>query len=136
MSRDYYHRIRQRFVAVVILILLILGGLLFWQSVRERRIIIASAEKSSADYVTALTEHAGLVFVEVDSSLKELVADIEELGDVSYAASASFHRSIYDRVKNELQFSSIYVLDKDGNLVARSGEYPVKPRNLADRSYF
>ncbi|MFA7402743.1 MAG: PAS domain S-box protein [Pelobacteraceae bacterium] len=135
MSKDYYHRIRLRFIAVVISVLLVLGGLFFWQSVRERRIIIASAEKSSASYAAALTEHAGLVFVEVDSSLKELVADIEQQG-IPYAASAPFHRLINSRVKNELQFSSIYVLGKDGTLVAHSGEYPVKPRVLDDRTYF
>ena len=136
MPTEPYHRIRQRFVAVVISVLLILGGLFVWQSARERKLVVASAETSSASYAAALTEHAGLVFGEVDSLLNELASNIEERGGSTYAGSAPFHRSLNNRVKNELQFNSISVLDKDGNLVAHSREYPVTSRNLADLTSF
>lgn len=136
MSSDYYSRMRQRFIVTVFSVLLVMAGLFWWQASREKKLAILSAGRSGGSYSAALSEHAERVFSEVDSSLKELIEELDEQGGVKSARTPAFYRIIRDRVRSELQFSSIYVLDREGNRVAHSAEYPAKSANLADRPYF
>jgi PAS domain S-box-containing protein len=136
MSPDYYLRVRHRFIVFISSVLLVMLCLFWWQALRERKLAITAAGKSAASYAAAMMEHADRVFVEVDSALNDLVADIEANGGIPFTASARFQRGIRSRISSELQFSSIYVLDNLGNLAAHSHEFPPTPRNLANRPYF
>ncbi|HIJ96113.1 MAG TPA: PAS domain S-box protein [Desulfuromonadales bacterium] len=136
MSQDYYLRVRHRFILLVSTVLLVMLCLFWWQALRERDLIIAAAGRSAASYAAALMEHADRVFVEVNSSLDELIADIVANGGIAAPRSPRFHRIIRNRISSELQYSSIYVLDRAGNLTAHSHEFPHAVRNLSDRSSF
>jgi PAS domain S-box-containing protein len=130
---DYYLNIRRRFVTGVTVVVLVLAGLFYWYGARERQLVIVNAEKNSASYASALKEHAERVFSEADNTLKDLQEEIGENGGISYAQSARFYKRLNERAT---PFSSVYVVDKQGDIVAHSQEYRMKSVNLADRDYF
>ncbi len=136
MLKTQYHHIRSRFIGAVTTVVLVLTGLFYWYGAREHELVFSSAEKRSASYASALTEHAERVFSEADNSLKSLIKEIEENGGVAYTQTPRFHKLLRERAKSGPEFSSIYVVDKNADIVAHSLGYSIKPVNLADRDYF
>jgi PAS domain S-box-containing protein len=124
VTTDYYRRIRLRFMATVISVLLVLCCLFWWQATREREMAISLADRSGSSYTAALSEHADHVFAEVDILLKDLTDLISKQGSIDVARTPAFHQILVGRTRNELQFSSIQVLDRDGNQVASSVKSP------------
>jgi len=135
MSSDYYRQIRLRFIIAVAGVLLVLLTLYCWSSVREYRFVISGAEKRSASYVSALKEHAERVFAETDQILKKLAADIEENGGIPYTQGRPFHNLLTEGVKDG-PFHSLFVIDKNGMVIAHSQEYRMKSVDLSDRDYY
>lgn len=84
MPINKYHQIRRRFTFSVLVVLTVLAGLFVWVSIRDYNQVISGAEKRSASYTSALKEHAERVFSESDSTLKELVENIQGHGGIPY----------------------------------------------------
>ena len=133
MQAGYYSKMRCRFTVAVTVVVLVLAGLFYWYGSRERQLVFSGAEKRSASYASALKEHAERVFSEADNSLDYLISEINEHGGIRYAQSPGFHRILRERAKN---FSSIYVVDSAGDIIAHSLDENLKPVNLAERDYF
>jgi len=136
MPSDYYNKIRLRFILSVSGVLLVLAGLFCWNSTREYRHVIQDAEKHSSSYTGALKEHAERVFAQTDQTLKQLVAEIGENGGIQYSRLPRFHKLLSKSVNESSSFNSLFVLDKQGKVIAHSQEQLTKSIYLADRDYF
>ncbi len=136
MPTNYYQQIRRKFILAVATVLTGLVGLFFWESAREYRVTISGVEKRSASYANALKEHAERVFGEADNTLQGLIEEIGANGGLPYTQQKSFYRLLRNRQKSGPQLSSIYVVDKNGDIVAHSQEFRMKPINLTDRDYY
>lgn len=136
MPANYYQQIRRRYIFAVTAVLAMLAGLFGWHAVREYRLIISGAEKRSASYASALKEHSERVFSETDFTLKKLVEDIQGNGGIPYARERKFYKRLSSCAKSGPQVTTIFVVDKNGDVVAHSLAYRMKAINLADRDYF
>lgn len=136
MQINKYHQIRRRFIISVSVVLTVLAGMFVWVSIRDYNQVISGAEKRSASYASALKEHAERVFSESDSTLKELVENIQGHGGISYTQGEGFYKLISSKILSGPHLTSIYVVDANGYVIANSSKYPMNVINVADRDYF
>jgi len=136
MSTDSFPIIRRRFIGAIVTVLTVLTGLFAWYSLRDYESTIAGAQLRSASYASALKEHAERVFAQADGTLQDLVGEIQKNGGLPSTQGELFYRRLSLEQKSGSKFSSIYVVDKHGDIRAHSQQFGMKPVNLADRDYF
>jgi len=133
---ESFRKVRFRFLAAVSIVLATVVMLFVWNAVREYRLVISAAEKSSASYASALKEHAERVLAEADNCIRDITDEINDNGGIASTQSEKFYRKLRQSATSGPQFSSVYVVDKNGLIIAHSQEFGIKPVNLADRDYF
>lgn len=132
-SRD---SVRYRFLLVVGSVLLTICAMFAWYIAREYRLVQSTAEKRSASYASALKEHAERVIAQADSCLRDLEDDITDNGGIAFSQSERFYRKLSLAVKGGPQFSSAYVVDRNGMIIAHSQQFRMPPVDVSDRDYF
>jgi signal transduction histidine kinase/CheY-like chemotaxis protein len=136
MPSETYSRIKRRFNLSVGIVLGLLSILSCVHTLHEYRLVVDSAEKRSASYASALKEHGERAFSEADNCIKNLIDDINEQGGMPFTQSERFYRLLSAAAKSGPQFSSVYVVDRSGIIIAHSQEFRMKPVDVADRDYF
>ena len=136
MPSSSYSKIKLKIFSAVGLVLLLLAFFFYWSFAKEYRILVSNAEKSSASYASALKEHGERVFSAADNALKNLDHEIDEHGGISFTQSAEFYQLLKQYALSGPQFSSVFIVDANGMIIAHSQEFRMKPVNVADRDYF
>ncbi len=136
MPSEAYHSIKKRFILSVGIMLGLLALLFIGHTLHEYRLVVESAEKRSASYASALKEHGERAFSEADNCIKNLIDDISEQGGMPFTQSERFYRLLSTAARSGPQFSSVYVVDRTGTIIAHSQAFRLKPIDVADRDYF
>ena len=136
MPSEAYHSIKKRFILSVGIMLGLLAILFVGNTLHEYRLVVESAEKRSASYASALKEHGERAFSEADNCIKNLIDDISEQGGMTFSQSERFYRVLSAAAGSGPQFSSVYVVDRTGTIIAHSQAFRLKPIDVADRDYF
>jgi len=136
MPQETYSRIKRRFIMSVGLVLALLAMLFCGHTLSERRLVVSGSESRAASYASALREHAERLFTEADNHLQSLVEDIGEHGGIAATQSERFYRHLRTTAQSGPQFSSVFVVDASGRIIAHSQQYRMPPVDVSDRDYF
>lgn len=134
-DKAYFH-IRRSAILSVGIVLGLLATLFCGRTLQERRLVMDSAKKQSASYASALKEHGERAFSEADNCIKNLIDDINDHGGMPFIQSGRFYRLLRSAASSGPQFSSVFVVDRNGTIVAHSQDSRIKPVVVADRDYF
>lgn len=122
-------------VSVTVLILFIIGFSV-WKAVVEYRLTIRAAELQTRGYARALKEHADRAFSEADNILLDTLEHIKVHGGIDKENSPHLRDFINRHPRNVPQVGAIFLVNREGLLLAHTLDVNVKPTSLADREYF
>jgi signal transduction histidine kinase/CheY-like chemotaxis protein len=113
-----------------------LAGVSAWTVVSERAETLDRAEARAAGFARMLAGHAASAFAESDRLLKDLLEDIREEGGTARMGARRLHDLLVEEADGVPQVGALFVTDREGNMLANSGEYPQRPIRVGDRDYF
>lgn len=120
------------FVALVCLSLVVMDG---WRSLNARTVLLASAERATANLARSMAQHADDTFKAADISLSDIVERMEADGS-SPAALERLHALMEAQVRNVEQLQGLFVYDATGRWLVNSRPKVDRGFNNADREYF
>ncbi len=117
----------------------ILAAVIFisvWSMYVQYRDTIAFAERQAEDYVRALAEHSESAFSEADRIMRDSLHDLKLEGGVDRIDRRALFQLLQREAEGAPQVGTIFIADKEGNMLANASSFPQKPINVADRDYF
>jgi signal transduction histidine kinase/CheY-like chemotaxis protein len=129
-------RLKSQILIVIGVIVAGVVGVSGWTLVAERNEALERAEGRAAGFARAFAEHSESAFSDSDRMLRDLVREIRREGGVARVDP----RALFDELRRQSdgapQVGTLFVVGRDGGMLANSGEFPQKPLNVADRDYF
>lgn len=136
MSQPSIARLKQRIRLAVAVLLLSVMALSIWKGVTEYRQIIADAERTTAGFAKALSEHAESALAESDRVLKDIIHDISRRGPVGSIGERDLFELITRQSVGSPQIGMVFLVDRSGRLYLNSTGLTSKDVDVADREYF
>ena len=136
MQQVTLSKVRQRIVAIVVLLMVAVIGTMGWSLWSEYRTHIKSAEQKARTYARALAEHAERTFDEGGRLVADTINEINLSGGISALSDRQLHDLLHRKVQSSSPYGSLVVVNQSGLLYAHSLEFPMKTANVADRDYF
>jgi PAS domain S-box-containing protein len=129
-------QLKKRIVFFVGGILAAVIGLSAVSIVSQYNDTIRSAEQQAASYSRLLSEHSESAFAESDRVLLDILHDIRRGGGIDRFDQHTLHQMLKRQSYGAPQVGAVFIVDKDGTMIANSSQFPQKPINVADRDYF
>ncbi len=127
----------KRTIRIVIAVLILMTiGFSVWKSISEYRLTVRAADVQTQGYARALKEHAERTFSEADTILLDTIDHIKDHGGINRETSRHLRTVINRHPRNTPQIAAIFLVNRDGRLLAHSLDAPTKQVNVADREYF
>jgi PAS domain S-box-containing protein len=131
-----YRYFKRAIVGAVIALMCMIVGFSAWKAMVEYRLTIRAAEQLSHGYARALKEHAERAFSEADNILLDTLDHIQARGGIDRENSRQLSELVHRHPRKIPQVGSIFLVNRDGLLVAHSLDAPLKQVSVADREYF
>lgn len=136
MSELTIEHLKRRIRIFVDIALVVFIAISAWSISAEYRNIIAAAERQTAGYAQALSEHAESAFAEADRVVKDVIHHVRVNGGIDRIG----RRGLFDLLRRQggdaPQIGTMFMAGKDGIMFVNSLEYPSKQIDVADREYF
>ncbi len=129
-------RFKQRIRLAVALLLLSVVALSVWKGVTEYRHIISDAERTTAGFAKALSEHAESALAESDRVLRDIIHDMSQRGAVETIDKRELFDLITRQSKGSPQIGMVFLVNHSGRLYLNTNGFPSKEVDVADREYF
>lgn len=122
-----------QFVGVVITAVILVSALSLYIQYKNA---LAFAERQASDYAKALAEHSESAFAEADRTIRDTIHDLKIGGGIERFD----RRALFDLLQREAegspQVGSLFIADKNGEMIANSNMFPQPQVSIADRDYF
>lgn len=126
----------KRILILVALVTVVFTGKTLIDITSDRKQVVASAERLSRGFASALNEHAIRTFSNAENTLDALIQDIQGLSPQDMPREKQLH-GLLAAYMRKMPFSPIlFVAAPSGRLYAASSEFPARTVNLSDREYF
>ncbi|BDV42220.1 hypothetical protein GURASL_11430 [Geotalea uraniireducens] len=127
--------LKRRIRIFVGLVLAAMVAISTWSIVVEYRHIIATAERQTAGYAQALSEHAESSFAEADRVARDVVYNVGLLGGVERLGRRQLFDLLHRQGGGSPQIGTLFMVDQHGLMFINSQE-PSRQIRVADREYF
>lgn len=129
----YLKRRIRIFVGIVLAAVMAISA---WSIVAEHRHIIAAAERQTAGYAQALSEHAESSFAEADRVARDVVHTVALMGGVERVGRRQLFELLRRQGDDAPQIGSLFLVDSRGRMVVNTVEFSSRQIPVADREYF
>lgn len=107
-----------------------------WSIFVQYRDAVTFAERQAGDYALALAEHSETAFAEADRIMRDTLHDLKLEGGMNRLTPRALFEILQREAEGTPQVGTLFITDKNGNMLANSNIFPQNPINLADREYF
>jgi PAS domain S-box-containing protein len=126
----------KRILILVILVTVVFVGKILFDIMSDRKQVIASAERLSRGFATALNEHAIHTFSNAENTLDDLILRLQSPSGRGIPDERHLHQLLV-RYQGKNPFSPfLFVATAHGRLHAASSGFPVRAVDLAGCEYF
>lgn len=131
-----YRTFKRAIVYTVSVLILFIIGFSLWKASVEYQLTLRAAELQSRGYARALKEHADRAFGEADNILLDTIEQIKGQGGIDKENSSSLSKLLNRYPRSIPQVGAIFLVNKDGQMLAHTLDINPKQFNFADREYF
>lgn len=131
-----YRTFKRAIVSAVSVLILFIIGFSVWRASVEYKLTIRAAELQSRGYARALKEHADRTFGEADNILLDMLQHIKGHGGIDKENSSDLRDFLNRHPRIAPQVGAIFLVNKDGLMIAHTLDDNSKQFSFADREYF
>ncbi len=131
-----YRAFKRTIIAAVSALIVLIISFSVWKSVIEYKLTVRAAELQSSGYARALKEHAERAISEADSVVLDTIDHIKEHGGIDRENSSHLREFLNRHPRNIPQIGTIVLVNRDGDIFARSRGDLTNKTSVADREFF
>ncbi len=127
---------KQRIRLTVTVLLASVLALSLWKAFSEYRHLIDDAERTTAGFARALSEHAESALAESDRVLRDIIHDTTLHGPVTTLNRQTLFDLVARQAEGAPQVGMVFLVDRSGTLYLNSTGLNTKQIQVGDREYF
>lgn len=136
MSQIEIKQVKNRILIAILLIIATFIFMFVYELFEQRHNIIKNAERQTAGFAKALSQHAERTFAETERVTRDTLHDIHLAGE----ADEIYPKTLYDIMKFQTegspQIGDMFIVDEKGKMFNNTATYPPKMIDVSDRDYF